>query len=189
MSAQVEPIVDAGELRDRIRAMYREVAEQPDGDFHFELGRAGRRAPRLPGRWLDAVPPDALASFAGVGHMLDLAAIEPGDTVLDLGSGSGTDAFVAAHLTGPAGRVIGVDMTDAQLAKARRLRDGLGLEHVAFVEGLIEAPPVDAESVDVVISNGVVNLAPDKDAVFRSAARALRPGGRLASPTSSAHAS
>jgi SAM-dependent methyltransferase len=180
MSAHVEPIVDAGELRDQIRAMYREVADQPDGDFHFELGRPVAERLGYPREWLDAVPPDALASFAGVGHMLDLAAIESGDTVLDLGSGSGTDAFVAAHLTGPTGRVIGVDMTDAQLAKARRLRDGLGLHHVRFVEGLIEAPPVDSGSVDVVISNGVVNLAPDKDAVFGAAARALRPGGRLA---------
>ena len=133
-----------------------------------------------PADWLDSVPPEALASFAGVGHMLDLAAIEPGETVLDLGSGSGTDAFIAAHLTGPTGRVIGVDMTDAQLAKARGLRDRHGLQHVAFIEGLIEEPPADPGSVDVVISNGVVNLAPDKAAVFRAAARALRPGGRIA---------
>ena len=99
MTTQVEPIVDAGALRDQIRAMYREVAEQPDGDFHFELGRPVAERLGYPADWLDAVPPEALASFAGVGHMLDLAAIEPGDTVLDLGSGSGTDAFVAAHLT------------------------------------------------------------------------------------------
>ena len=112
--------------------------------------------------------------------MLDLARIAPGETVLDLGSGSGTDAFIAAHLTGAAGRVIGVDMTDAQLAKARHLRDRLGLQHVAFVEGLIEEPPAEPGSVDVVISNGVVNLAPDKQRVFDAAARALRPGGRIA---------
>ena len=149
MPVDAEPIIDAAELRDHIRAMYRDVAEQPDGDFHFELGRAVAERLGYPAEWLDAVPPEALASFAGVGHMLDLAAIEPGDTVLDLGSGSGTDAFAAAHLAGPSGRVIGVDMTDAQLAKARRLRDGLGLEHVAFVEGLIEEPPVDPGSVDV----------------------------------------
>jgi SAM-dependent methyltransferase len=180
MSAQVEPNVDAGALRDHIRAMYRDVAQQPDGDFHFELGRPVAERLGYPAEWLDAVPPEALASFAGVGHMLDLAAIEPGETVLDLGSGSGTDAFVAAHLTGPTGRVFGVDMTDAQLAKARRLRDGLGLDHVEFVEALIEEPPVQAGSVDVVISNGVVNLAPEKDAVFAAVARALRPGGRLA---------
>ena len=180
MSTQLEPVVDAKALRDRIREMYRDVAQEPGGDFHFELGRPVAERLGYPAEWLDAVPAEALASFAGVGHMLDLAAIEPGETILDLGSGSGTDAFVAAHLTGPTGRVIGVDMTDAQLAKARRLRDGLGLEHVDFVEGLIEDPPVEPRSVDVVISNGVVNLAPDKDAVFRSAARALRPGGRLA---------
>src|SRR4051812_41333012 len=173
-------IVDPAELRDHVREMYRDVARKPGGDFHFELGR--RVAERLgyPSAWLEAVPPEALASFAGVGHMLDLAAIEPGETVLDLGSGSGTDAFVAAQLAGPTGRVIGVDMTDAQLDKARALRDGLGLEHVEFVEGLIEDPPVQPGSVDVVISNGVVNLAPDKAAVFGAVARALRPGGRLA---------
>ena len=100
--------------------------------------------------------------------------------MLDLGSGSSTDAFIAGLLTGPAGRVIGVDMTDAQLAKARRLRDSRGLDHVAFVEGLIEEPPAEPGSVDVVISNGVINLAPDKEAVFRAVARVLRPGGRLA---------
>ena len=118
MSTQLEPVVDAKALRDRIREMYRDVAQEPGGDFHFELGRPVAERLGYPREWLDAVPPDALASFAGVGHMLDLAAIESGDTVLDLGSGSGTDAFVAAHLTGPTGRVIGVDMTDAQLAKA-----------------------------------------------------------------------
>jgi arsenite methyltransferase len=180
MSTDVEHFIDTEELRDRIIEMYREVAESPDGDFHFELGRPVAERLGYPAAWLDAVPPDALASFAGVGHMLDLAAIVPGDVVLDLGSGSGTDAFVAAYLTGASGRVIGVDMTDAQLAKARRLRDAVGLEHVEFVEGLIEDPPVEPGSVDVVISNGVVNLAPDKDAVFRATARALRPGGRLA---------
>ena len=89
MSAHVEPIVDAGALRDHIRAMYRDVAQQPDGDFHFELGRPVAERLGYPAEWLDAVPPEALASFAGVGHMLDLAAIEPGETVLDLGSGSG----------------------------------------------------------------------------------------------------
>jgi arsenite methyltransferase len=176
----LEPLVDTGELRDRVREMYREVAQQPDGEFHFETGRALAERLGYPTDWLAAVPPDALASFAGVGHMLDLAAIAPGETVLDLGSGSGTDSFIAAAHTGPAGHVTGVDMTDAQLAKARRLRDSRGLDHLCFVEGLIEEPPVEPGTVDVVISNGVVNLAPDKETVFRAAARALRPGGRLA---------
>jgi arsenite methyltransferase len=180
MPADLEPIVDAEELRARIREMYREVAEQPDGTFHFQLGRPVGEALGYPAEWLDAVPAAALASFAGVGHMLDLARIQPGERVMDLGSGSGTDSFIAAHLTGSAGRVIGVDMTDAQLAKARRLRDEHHISQLVFVKGLIEEPPVEAASIDVVISNGVINLAPDKDAVFRSAAAALRPGGRLA---------
>jgi arsenite methyltransferase len=180
MSTQVEPIVDLGALRDHVRAMYRDVAERPGGDYHFQTGRALAERLGYPADWLDAVPADALASFAGVGHMLDLATIEPGEAVLDLGSGSGTDSFIAAHLTGTAGRVIGIDMTDAQLAKARHLRDALGLPHVAFVDGLIEEPPAEPGSFDVVISNGVINLAPDKDAAFRAVARALRSGGRFA---------
>jgi arsenite methyltransferase len=173
-------VVDTGVLRERVREMYRDVAQHPGGEFHFEIGRALAERLGYPGQWLDAVPPDALVSFAGVGHMLDLAAIEPGETVLDLGSGSGTDAFVAAHLTGVSGRVIGVEMTDAQLAKSRRLSEERGMAHVEFVEGLIEEPPVAPGTVDAVISNGVINLAPDKPAVFRAAARALRSGGRLA---------
>jgi arsenite methyltransferase len=180
MSAPVEPLIDTAELRERVREMYREVAEQPDGTFHFETGRVVAERVGYPAEWLDQVPPDALASYAGVGHMLDLAQIQAGETILDLGSGSGTDSFIAAYLTGPTGRVMGVDMTDAQLAKARRLRDAHGLRHVVFVEGLIEDPPSEPGVVDVVISNGVINLAPDKDAVFRAIADTLRPGGRLA---------
>jgi arsenite methyltransferase len=173
-------IVDLTELREHVRAMYRDVAREPGGEFHFEHGRALAQRLGYPEEWLDAVPAAALESFAGVGHFLDLAHIQPGESVLDLGSGSGTDAFIAAHLTGPTGHVLGVDMTDAQLVKARTLRDGAGLAHLAFLEGLIEAPPVAPASVDIVISNGVVNLAPDKEAVFRAAYEALRPGGRLA---------
>jgi SAM-dependent methyltransferase len=169
-------LIDAGALRHEIRALYRDVAREPSAEYHFETGRALAERLGYPHEWLDAVPPEALASFAGVGHFLHLAEIEPRSAVLDLGSGSGTDAFIAAHLTGPGGSVIGVEMTDAQLAKARRWAP----PHVEFVEGLIEAPPVDSESVDVVISNGVINLAPDKQAVFDAAAWALRPGGRLA---------
>jgi SAM-dependent methyltransferase len=111
MSTYEQPVIDAVALRERVQEMYREVAEQPGGDFHFETGRAVAERLGYPAAWLDAVAPDALASFAGVGHMLDLAAIKPGETVLDLGSGSGTDAFIAALLTGPQGSVVGVDMT------------------------------------------------------------------------------
>src|SRR4051794_19358213 len=112
--ASAPPAVDLGEIREHIRAMYRDVAQRPDADFHFEMGR--RLAERLgyPAAWLDAVPQEALESFAGVGHMLDLAELRPGDSVLDLGSGAGTDAFVAGHLVGSRGSVVGVDMTDEQ---------------------------------------------------------------------------
>jgi arsenite methyltransferase len=121
-----------------------------------------------------------LASFAGVGYYLDLAAPTMGDRVLDLGSGSGTDSFAVAHLVGADGHVTGVDMTDEQLAKAEQLRVEAGRQNINFVRGYIQDPPLADESVDIVVSNGVVNLAPDKSAVFRAAARLLAPGGRLA---------
>jgi arsenite methyltransferase len=173
-------MVDAVALPDHVRELYRAVARDPRGVFHYETGGAFAARLGYPAGWLDVVPSGALAAFAGVGHMLDLAEIQPGETVLDLGCGAGTDAFIAAHLTGPDGQVIGIDMTDAQLATARWSRDEAGLDHVAFFDGLIEAPPVHDESVDVVIANGVINLAPDKHRVFAAVARALRPGGRLA---------
>jgi SAM-dependent methyltransferase len=170
--------VDTVEVRDQVRAMYREVAFEPDNTFHFATGRELAERLGYPLAWLSAVPAEALASFAGVGHFLDLADLKPGEHVLDLGSGSGTDSFIAAALVGPEGRVTGVDMTDAQLAKARHF--AVATPQVKFVEGLIESPPVPASSIDAVISNGVVNLAPDKPKVFRAIARALKPGGRLA---------
>ena len=128
---------------------------------------------------LNTIPPEALASFAGVGHHFDLAQLKPGDDVLDLGSGSGTDVFTAAELVGEMGYVVGVEMTDEQLAKARRLRDRDRYLQVGLVEGRIEQLPFEDESFDVVMSNGVINLSPVKDRVFAEAARVLRPGGRL----------
>jgi arsenite methyltransferase len=166
----------AGALRDEIRATYRDVARDPGGEYQFEIGRPLAERLGYPAEWLDAVAPEALARFAGVGHFLDMAAIRPGETILDLGSGSGTDAGIAAHLAGPGGSVLGVDMTDAQLVIARRHAPA----NVEFVDGLIESPPVYSESIDVVIANGAINLAPDKQRVFDAAAWALRPGGRLA---------
>ena len=172
--------LDTDELTGRVQAMYTQVADEPDHDFHFETGRTLALRLGYPVAGLDAIPAGALESFAGVGYFLDLAAIGVGETVLDLGSGSGTDSLLAALQTGPSGRVIGVDMTPAQLAKARRLAHAAGIGHVQFREGRIEEPPVESGSVDCVISNGVVNLSPDKDLVFQAAAAALRPGGRLA---------
>jgi ubiquinone/menaquinone biosynthesis C-methylase UbiE len=121
-----------------------------------------------------------MESFAGVGYYLDLAGIEEGDDVLDLGSGSGTDVFVAALHAGDAGSVTGLDMTDHRLEKARTLRDGAGLEHVSFEHGYIEDIPFEDGTFDVVVSNGVINLSPDKSQVFEEAHRVLAPGGRLA---------
>jgi SAM-dependent methyltransferase len=160
--------------------MYREVAEEPHKEFHFETGRALAERLGYPPADLDRVPAAAIESFAGVGFYFDLAAIRDGETVLDLGSGSGTDSFLAALRAGADGRVIGVDMTDAQLDKATALaRDG-GFSGIEFRKGYIESPPVDDGTVDCVISNGVINLSADKPSVFAQAARALRPDGRLA---------
>ena len=180
MSTTPTRTLDTQELEQRVKGMYEEVARHPDADFHFETGRALAERLGYPGETLDRIPAPAIDSFAGVGHFLDLADIAPGDTVLDLGSGSGMDSFLASLAAGPDGRVIGVDMTDEQLAKATRLAAEAGIDNVDFREGYIEEPPVDAETFDGVISNGVINLSPDKAAVFAAAAGALRPGGRLA---------
>jgi arsenite methyltransferase len=172
--------LDIKSLQDQVVQMYREVATRPDDEFHFETGRALAERLGYPSDQLDAIPDAAIESFAGVGYFLDLAAIRPGEIVLDLGSGSGMDSLLAALATGSQGKVIGIDMTDAQLEKSSRLAAEAGLIHVEFRQGYIEELPVEDASVDVVISNGVVNLAPDKAVVFEQAARALRPGGRLA---------
>ena len=172
--------LDTGDLEERVKQMYRDVAEQPDQEFHFETGRPLAERLGYPSHDLDRIPARAIESFAGVGYYFDLASLAPGERVLDLGSGSGTDSFVAALHVGDQGQVIGVDMTPAQLGKARALGQDAGLAQVDFREGYIEQPPVADGSVDVVISNGVINLSPDKRQVFAAAVRALRPGGRLA---------
>lgn len=182
MTDVTQPVaaVDREALEAKVKAMYGLVAEQPAGAYHFEVGRSLAEALGYPGDRLDAVPAGAVESFAGVGYFFHLAELKPGEHVLDLGSGSGMDAFYAALQVGESGRVVGVDMTRAQLDKAERLRREAELHWVSFVEGRIEQLPFADESFDVVISNGVINLAPDKAAVFREAARVLRPGGRLA---------
>ena len=172
--------LDTTELEQRVKTMYEEVALAPEHDFHFETGRPLTERLGYPPADLDQIPAAAIDSFAGVGYFLDLAAITCGETILDLGSGSGTDSFLAALATGSDGHVIGVDMTAAQLAKSRDLAAQHGFAQTEFRDGHIECPPVDDASVDCVISNGVINLSPDKPAVFDAAARALRPGGRLA---------
>lgn len=172
--------LDTVDLTERVKGMYQEVALHPERDFHFETGRALAERLGYPAADLDRIPAAAIDSFAGVGYFLDLAAIAPGDAVLDLGSGSGTDAFLAALAAGETGSVTGIDMTAEQLTKATELATDAGIANAEFRQGQIEAPPVDPGTVDCVISNGVVNLSPDKSAVFAAAAAALRPGGRLA---------
>ena len=172
--------LDTTELEQRVKGMYEEVALEPDREFHFETGRPLAERLGYPAAAHDRIPAAAIDSFAGVGYFLDLAAIKPGEVVLDLGSGSGTDSFLAALAVGSSGRVIGIDMTEQQLDKASRLAVEGGSGNVDFRAGYIERPPVEPEGFDCAISNGVVNLSPDKRAVFAAAARALRPGGRLA---------
>lgn len=171
---------DTERLTREVRELYREVALRPEQEFHFDLGRALAERLGYPPEWLDAVPAEAVDRFAGVGYFFDLANLRTGETVLDLGSGAGMDSLVAAGRVGPSGRVIGVDMTEAQLDQANRAaRDG-GYSQVEFHLARIETAPVPDASVDAVITNGVVNLVPDKAEVFREVARMLRPGGRVA---------
>jgi ubiquinone/menaquinone biosynthesis C-methylase UbiE len=177
----VTPVTfDPKELESKVKAMYRSVAEDPHGEFHFEMGRAMAERLGYAPADLDRIPKESIESFAGVGYYFHLADLKEGETVLDLGSGSGMDTFIAALKVGPGGKVIGVDMTDEQRAKAERLRGRDGFKNVTYLKGYIEDVPLPAASVDAVISNGVINLSADKPAVFREAARVLRPGGRLA---------
>jgi arsenite methyltransferase len=172
--------LDTQDLERRVKEMYREVADEPHQEFHFETGRTLAERLGYPSTELDAIPSEAIESFAGVGYYFDLAAIRPGETVVDLGSGSGMDSFLAAQQVGATGRVIGIDMTDAQLEKAARLARAHGITNAEFLNAHIEDLPLEEACADVVISNGVVNLSPAKERVFAEAARVLRAGGRLA---------
>jgi arsenite methyltransferase len=177
--ADARSLVDSERLEAEVKEMYRHVAREEDSALHFEVGRGLALHLGYEERLLDAIPAEALASFAGVGYHLDLASLASGETVLDLGSGSGTDVFCAAVQVGETGQAVGVDFTDEQLAKARRLALRDGFAQAEFREASIEDLPFDDASFDVVISNGVINLSPVKHRVFAEAARVLRPGGRL----------
>ena len=164
-------------LRYEIRREYTEVAETPQKGFHFHTGSALAEMLEYDPQWYAAIPAEAAASFAGTGNPFSVGTIRRGDYIVDVGSGAGFDSLIAAHFTGPTGRVVGVEMTPAMLNKARVA--STGLSHVEFREGLAESLPLPGEWADLVISNGVINLCPDKPAVFREMHRVLKPGGRL----------
>ncbi|WP_306058084.1 methyltransferase domain-containing protein [Natronococcus wangiae] len=172
--------LDVERLERAVRNVYRDVAEAPAEEYHFEMGRPLAERLGYPSDDLDRIPEEAVESFAGVGYHFDLADLREGDDVLDLGSGSGTDVFVAALHVGDSGSVTGLDMTDEQLDKARILRDEAGMNSVSFEKGYVEELPFDDGTFDVVISNGVINLSPDKDRVFEETNRVLAEDGRLA---------
>ena len=178
MSAAETP-VDVDVLRDEIRKTYTEVSTAPEQEFIFPTGRSWAQELGYPEPELARIPEATVESFAGVANHWTLGGLEPGSVVLDLGCGAGTDLLIAAQMTGPTGRVIGVDMTATMLERARQSATEMGLGNVELHESLIEALPLDDASVDVVISNGVIDLVPDKDAVFDEIDRVLRPGGRL----------
>lgn len=181
MSSVVCPItLDRERLKSEVRAIYAKVAENPQGDFHFHRGP--EYAARLLGydaAELSELPTGATASFAGVGNPFLMDTVLAGATVVDIGSGAGMDCLLAARRTGREGSVVGIDMTDAMLARARASAADAGFSHVRFEKADMTALPLPSNSVDVVISNGVINLAPDKEAVFDELYRVVRPGGRL----------
>ena len=168
------------ELEQKVKDMYREVAIHPHEKYHFEMGRGLAEKLGYAPAELDKIPQEAIESFAGVGYFFDYAAIKEGEKVLDLGSGSGMDSFLASLKVGTTGAVTGVDMTDEQLEKAERLRIQYGFTINSFRKAYIESLPFDDASFDVVISNGVINLCPDKSKVFKEISRVLKPGGRMA---------
>ena len=173
------PKVNVEVLRSAIRAEYREVAVNPQKGFHFHTGRPLARMNGYDDELINTVPESSISSFAGTGNPFSLGTIRPGERVVDVGCGAGFDSLIAAHLIGNGGRVIGIDMTPEMLRKAQEAAKVAGLSNVEFREGFAEALPVDDRWADVVISNGAVNLCPDKLAVFREMYRVLKPGGRL----------
>jgi arsenite methyltransferase len=171
--------VDAARRRDEVRGKYRAVATAPNATYHFHTGRTAAERLGYDMSVVDSLPERAVESFAGVGNPFELRALVPGERIVDAGSGAGFDSFVAAGRVGAAGSVVGVDMTPEMLDKATATASFLGVRNVEFRKGLLEAMPVEDGWADVVISNGVINLCPDKRAVFGEIRRVLRPGGYL----------
>lgn len=181
MSVQTdaEVMVDADALRDEVRKKYREVAVDPNGEYHFHTGRPLAKRLGYDDAIVDPLPDAAVESFAGVANPFALRRLSGGERVVDIGSGGGFDCFVAAAQVGCTGHVIGIDMTEEMLAKSRATAQQMDLQSIEFREGLIEHMPVEDAWADVVISNGVINLCADKRQVFSEIDRVLKPGGYL----------
>ena len=171
--------VDREVLRRAIAAKYAEVATNPEGGFHFHTGRPLALMLGYPAEVIDRLPPATVASFAGTGNPFLFGALQAGEHVVDVGCGAGLDTLIAAQQVGPTGRVVAVDMTAEMRVKTELGARALGLSNVEVREGFAEALPVNDHTADVIISNGVVNLCPDKRAVFREMRRVLKPGGRI----------
>ena len=178
MTLEVQGL-DVQLLRTEIQRTYAAVSDEPDQEFMFPTGRAWASDLGYPAVLLARVPETACESFAGVANPFSLGALRPGEDVLDIGCGAGMDTLIAAQMVGPSGTVTGIDVTPAMAAKARRSVAEMGLTTVTIVEGSAEELPFPDAAFDVVISNGVIDLIPDKDAVFSEIARVLRPGGRI----------
>jgi len=175
----IKKAVNQNDLERKVKEMYKKVALHPEIEYHFEMGRKLAEKLGYPSNILDQIPKQAIDSFAGVGYYFDFAKLQEGESVLDLGSGSGMDVFYAALKVGKTGEVTGIDMTKEQLEKSSKLRDEGGFNQVTFQESYIEKTPIMANSIDAVISNGVINLSSEKNKVFQEIARVLKTGGRL----------
>ena len=171
--------IDLVSLRAAIQKEYELVALEPQRGFHFHTGRPLALLLGYRDEWLSGIPEASIESFAGTGNPFSLGELRPGEKIVDVGSGAGIDSLIAARLVAPGGQVVGVDMTPAMLEKARRTGAQAGLGDVEFRQGYAEALPVEDGWADVVISNGVLNLVPDKSAALQEMGRVLKPGGRL----------
>jgi arsenite methyltransferase len=173
--SSAEPVVDADALRDQVKLKYRDVATNPEQEFHFHTGRALARRLKYDEALTSQIPDHAVESFAGVANPFSLRDLQVGEKVVDLGSGAGFDCFVASALVGDEGEVVGVDMTDEMLSKSRALADDMGLNNIEFRDGLLEELPVEDAWADVAISNGVINLCSDKKRPWQKFIASLNP--------------